>query len=345
MHSATRVPLALVGILLLLHGAFREEGAYSQEVAPPPRVDPGNAAVDPAQQIAMPLESTDSFQMKSRRPITRVVNQRDIIVDARVAKEDPTRVFLTTKRVPGSSRLMLTDDQGTTETYIVIAQAPAAQNFVIALLRRLIKQAVPTSNITPILGGSSSVILTGTVAYAEDIDVILRIAENIVRAAPLDVQTGDILRAGATGGLTPVNVPDALNTVTGIRALTQLSIVNAMRIGGSQQVQLDVVVARVARGELRQFGFSNIYSGTTSIFGNTAGGTIPLGANPVGTGSAVLNRLGVVSAPANNANLLVGLLNNRTGFLGFLQALRGETLAKLLAEPKLVTLSGRPAFL
>src|SRR5262249_35136129 len=34
---------------------------------------------------------------------------------------------------------------------------------------------------------------------------------------------------------------------------------------------------------------------------------------------------------------------DQSGFLAFLQALKDENLAKLLAEPRLVTLSGRPA--
>ncbi|HZT79648.1 MAG TPA: hypothetical protein VFA26_05490, partial [Gemmataceae bacterium] len=42
-------------------------------------------------------------------------------------------------------------------------------------------------------------------------------------------------------------------------------------------------------------------------------------------------------------NILVGVLNTNSGFLAFLQALRQESVLKLLAEPRLVTLSGRPA--
>src|SRR5207302_7365385 len=42
-------------------------------------------------------------------------------------------------------------------------------------------------------------------------------------------------------------------------------------------------------------------------------------------------------------NLLFGVLHNTYCFLGSLQALRNEQVGKLMAEPRLVTLSGRPA--
>ena len=45
------------------------------------------------------------------------------------------------------------------------------------------------------------------------------------------------------------------------------------------------------------------------------------------------------------ANLTFGVLGNKSSFTGFLQALRTEKLAKVLAEPRVTTLSGRPAFI
>jgi hypothetical protein len=68
----------------------------------------------------------------------------------------------------------------------------------------------------------------------------------------------------------------------------------------------------------------------------------------VGRGSAQLGPNGSLSGPpglANGApsNLFLGVLRQNSGFIGFLQALRDENVAKLLAEPRLVTMSGRPA--
>ena len=44
-----------------------------------------------------------------------------------------------------------------------------------------------------------------------------------------------------------------------------------------------------------------------------------------------------------NPNLTFGVLNPKSGFTGFLQALRAESLVKIMAEPRITTLSGRPA--
>jgi pilus assembly protein CpaC len=53
---------------------------------------------------------------------------------------------------------------------------------------------------------------------------------------------------------------------------------------------------------------------------------------------------GIPGAPNGfPTNILTGVLHNGWGFLSFLEALRQENLLKLLAEPRLVTLSGRPA--
>src|SRR5207253_878851 len=52
---------------------------------------------------------------------------------------------------------------------------------------------------------------------------------------------------------------------------------------------------------------------------------------------------GQVSASPGGANLFLGVVSNGTSYLGFLQALRNEQLAKILTRPSVMTLSGRPA--
>jgi pilus assembly protein CpaC len=344
MHSANRVPLALLQALLTIGWALAGASTSAQEAGPTPAGPRGDVRLldqdERAPQIPIPVQSTVRLKMRSGRRIVEVINQRDTIVRVDRLQGDPTTLLLTTDRTPGNSRIRLTDEGGNVEEYIVVVQLRPAQIFDIELMKRLIRQATPTANVEPILGGGNSVILTGWVADARDIDIILEIAENIVRAGPPDPTTQAALAGGAGGSGTQ---PDAFNTTTGVRSLTQLSIVNAIRVGCSQQVQLDVVIARVARSELRQMGFSSVYSDKVSFLGNTVGGTIPFGQNQIGRGSSSLSTNGVIQTQASNADLFVGLLNPNAGFFGFLQALRQQNLAKLLAEPKLVTLSGRPA--
>jgi pilus assembly protein CpaC len=177
----------------------------------------------------------------------------------------------------------------------------------VAYLRTQLKQAVPTAAVavTPVSG--NTVILGGTVQRAEDIDVILQVARSI-------------------GGI---------------------NVINAMRVGGVQQVQLDVVIAAVSRSEFRRMVFNFTTDSRHFFLGSTVGNAVTEPAL-VGLGSTFLTVNGVLSGVPGTpngvpTNLLAGVLHNRWGFLFFLQALRDENLVKLMAEPRVITLSGRPA--
>jgi pilus assembly protein CpaC len=203
----------------------------------------------------------------------------------------------------GLTHITLTDTQGITEEYDVIVQTD------VEYLRSLIRRAVPTANIDPIPAANNTIILTGTVEHSEDIDPILRIAQSVVLG------------------------PDR--------------IINMMRVGGVMQVQLCVTVADVVRSDFRRMAFDFLFSDETVFGGSTGSGAVVTPAT-VGFGSQQLSingmLQGVPGAPAGaNTNLFFGILNPKSGFLAFLQALRDENVAKLIAEPRLVTQSGRPA--
>jgi pilus assembly protein CpaC len=117
-----------------------------------------------------------------------------------------------------------------------------------------------------------------------------------------------------------------------------------------QQVQLDVVVAQVSRTEFRNLGFNFLSSRNSSFIGSTLSG---LSAQPTSMGAGLASGAGAMQgttlaangfvASTTGANVPFGVLNSNSGFLGFLQALRIESASKLLAEPKLVTSSGKKA--
>jgi pilus assembly protein CpaC len=95
--------------------------------------------------------------------------------------------------------------------------------------------------------------------------------------------------------------------------------------------------------------FDFLNGGQHHVFASTVGGALinpALGSilpNVPGVGLPIAN---AVTAP-NGApsNFFLGLFNNEQVFFGLLQALKNENLAKILAQPKLVTLSGRSATL
>jgi pilus assembly protein CpaC len=204
---------------------------------------------------------------------------------------------------PDVTRIELTDVDGKTEAFDVIVQAD------VEYLRTQLIRAVPTANVTPIPASNNTVILAGTVTRAEDIPVVLGVVQSV-----------------------------------GFQAI------NALRVGGVQQVQLDVVVARVARSDMRSMAFNFLTNSRAWYLGSTVGNAV--GEPPiVGVGSSLNATFNGAQALAGApgapngvpTNILFGVLHNRAGFLSFLEALRAENLAKFIAEPRLVTLSGRPA--
>lgn len=111
------------------------------------------------------------------------------------------------------------------------------------------------------------------------------------------------------------------------------NVINATQVGGVQQVQLDVVIASVDRSEARSRGFDFAVNTRTTQFASIVSGllTPPTGGSG-GFGFATFSP---------NANIQLGLVPAQ--FFGALQALRTENVAKFLAEPRIVTQTGRPA--
>lgn len=116
------------------------------------------------------------------------------------------------------------------------------------------------------------------------------------------------------------------------------NIIPAVRVGGVMQVQLDVVIAQVSRTELRQMSFDFFITGNGNFFGSN----ISQGAQSL-TAANALTVANAASALTGSSTALFGTVGATGSFFGFLDALRVEGLAKFLAKPKLVTMSGRPA--
>jgi pilus assembly protein CpaC len=165
----------------------------------------------------------------------------------------------------------------------------------LALLRNLIRRTVPTANVDVQPGVGNVIILSGYVTSPQDADIIARLANS------------------AVGG-------------------TANNVINAIQVGGVQQVQIDVVIASVDRNQLRArgFDFAAPGAGNGTSFSSLISGL--LGAPAPGTAPTF----------SGSANLQLAVLPNK--FFGALQALRTEGVAKFLAEPRVVTQTGRPAF-
>jgi pilus assembly protein CpaC len=281
MHHTTRALRAVRGALLTLVVFGLGTGlARAQDEAP---------------AVVVPVNGT--YKLSIEKNITKVFNPKEDVIRVAPVEGDPKSILIT-GLAPGVATITITDVDNKDRKYQVVVQ------YDVEYLKTVIKRAVPTASVEPEPGANQSVILRGTVAKATDVDIILRIASNLVGAE---------------------------------------RVINALVVGGVMQVQLCCTVAEVSRSDLREMSFTFLETGQRHFFSST------LGISPSFTG--VNGPLSVNSAAASLAgapgdtNLFLGIINNKQGFSGFLQALKSENVTKILSEPKLVTLSGRSASL
>jgi pilus assembly protein CpaC len=218
------------------------------------------------------------------------------------SKEELTDVVVSNESVvqvkvdPTNPRLLLLTGRltGLAQMTLTFKDAPRKTYDIVVqpdlnLLRNIIKRTVPTAAVEVSPGIGQVIIMSGYVTSPQDADTVTRLAINA---------------AGGNAG----------------------NVINAVQVGGVQQVQIDVVIARVRRDLIRQRGFDFLYEGTEGSFASVISGLL----NPV-------------SGAFTGGNLL---FQRTTGdpFFAALQALRTEGIVKFIAEPRVVTQTGRPAF-
>ena len=132
-----------------------------------------------------------------------------------------------------------------------------------------------------------------------------------------------------------------ISSITELAQLYSPNVVNQVKVGGPQEVQLRVKILEVQRSKLRQFGINFAVLGNTAAVASTPGPITPLSAltAPIGGPPTVT----IAPNSSSPTSLGIGLANNSLGFQGFLQALKTEGLLKIQAEPVLVTRSGEAA--
>jgi pilus assembly protein CpaC len=202
--------------------------------------------------------------------------------------------------------------------------------------------------VTGLEAGVTHITLTDEDKKVEELDVVVQQDVEFLRTM--------IRRAVPTANVEPIPISgntivlrgtvahaEDVDTILGIaRGLAGSQIVNQIKVAGVQQVQLCVTVAAVSRSEFRRMAFDFIISGNNANFGSILGAS-SLGAQPTVTAGSPLTSALLGTPNGAPTNLFLTVSNHGTNFLAFLQALKEDNVVKLLAEPKLVTLSGRSA--
>lgn len=187
-------------------------------------------------------------------------------------------------------------------------------------LKEKIHELFPSQNIG-VYASETGVVLSGTVTGPEVVEEVLRLTSMFLPKAAGEKGQGE-----GTGHSTP-------------------KITNLLRVAGAQQVMLEVKFAEVSRSSgmdlqaglgLDSLGSDLRWNLATGSVGVTSSGTSTQGA-----GTLLMNFAGntLSTTAASAANIFI----NIDHFTTALQFLESEGLARTLAEPRLVTISGKEA--
>ncbi len=129
-----------------------------------------------------------------------------------------------------------------------------------------------------------------------------------------------------------VERPEAVSPIIRLAEDYAPKVVNNIVVGGVQQVQLKVKVMEVSRTKLRRLGFD------FAQFSNSGGFLV----------SSISGLISTVDSAAQTVTtsgetVAFGIVDGSDSFLGFIDALQRNNVAKILADPTITAVSGRPA--
>ena len=115
--------------------------------------------------LIVPIGGTQRLQMTKKQVIAKAINRNEAVLRVSPVYGDPTTVLLNGLE-PGVAIVTLIDEAAKEENFQIIVQLD------VEYLKSLLKRAVPTANIDPIPGANNTIVLRGTVARAEDVEVV-----------------------------------------------------------------------------------------------------------------------------------------------------------------------------
>ncbi len=107
------------------------------------------------------------------------------------------------------------------------------------------------------------------------------------------------------------------------------TVINKVTVTGVHTIQLETQVMEVSRTKLKELGIDWAFANGDDAIANTAGG--------------LLTAAGSTFGGTGNQNFTIGVAENGTRFFSSIRALRQNNLVKVLANPTLTAVDGRPA--
>jgi pilus assembly protein CpaC len=285
---------------------------------------PGSGTSITVDRADFTIQINETFRLRHEQGglIKEVLASRPGIVQLDVNPQDAT-VLMVKGAAVGVTQLTITatDRQGNPLPSTI---RTVQVNPDISYIRSKVAEAFPTSNLRITSGGTpGSLIVTGWVNSAEEIDPI----RNFLNGIAAQYSTRFVGGAGGGGG---GQGGGGQGVSTGTQQPDLVTI--AIRVAGAQTVQLDVCLASVNRQEIRRLGVDFFHQSGANFLGTSIGGA----------GFTVVDN-GLPTSASTGANFVFSSTNGANSFQGFINALRNENLGKVLANPSMTCLSGRPS--
>lgn len=201
-------------------------------------------------------------------------------------------------------------------------------------------KSVGQTNVT-VYDGKKQLIGIVDVEVGHDVD---RLQAELVKRVP-----GGAIRSSSVNGKIMLSgtVPDATSVERAVTIAKQFGpdVINSLSVGTSQQVMLEVRFVEVKRTAGRELGINwavgrNNISGVNVGAGGSQKVTLPAGSS---TGGLFAGAGGLLSSSAPYASAVVQLVADGVNVDALIRALESRGIARRLAEPNLVALSGDTA--
>ncbi len=295
--------------------------------------------------------------IQSRHELTRIVVANPAIADVELLTDQPnTRLVNLYGKRFGTTSLTMWDQTNRSVSFLVRVSLDTKD------LETRIRQTFPGAEIK-IRQVGPQIILDGQVPDSKTMNDVLQLVTTTLMFSP-GLSGGGGGGGGGTGGGTMSGGGGMGGGAGGTGGGGggggaaaggggRLVIINRVTVPGPRQVMLHVKIAEINRNATRDIGVSWLYARGNSIFGSVAGNnasisTTTSAAYNQGTGSrgfvtpAVGTFSGTGTATPGPNSPLFGVFD-AGHFSLFVDALRTNSLAKILAEPNLVALDGQPA--
>lgn len=229
----------------------------------------------------------------------------------------PTELYMLPKRYGSTNITMWTKDGKT-------AVIDMNVEFDTAELEAKLAQLLPDEKGIKVDTAAKSIVLTGTVSSPVAASQALDIAEAYVRYINRDLVLPIIAGGGEVGAGTKVSIGST--NLSQARAVAGVSIINMLKVTEPMQVLLEVKVAEISKGLLDQLGAKVDGIGLT----NGANG------DSIGFVSSLL------AVAATSGGSIAGDLTLNVGNTSVqINAEKGDNVARLLAEPNIMAISGQ----